>query len=48
MDRDEVLKELKLQLSQAQLRMKQAIDGHNRHVQFEVGELVYLKLRPYR
>lgn len=46
--RDEVLLELKLQLQRAQQRMKQEADGQCRDIQFEVGERVYLKLRPYR
>ncbi|XP_022848903.1 uncharacterized protein LOC111371244 [Olea europaea var. sylvestris] len=46
--RDEVLQVLKLHLARAQQRMKLEADGHRRDLQFEVGELVYLKLRPYR
>lgn len=45
--RDEVLQELKLRLTQAQHVMKQRVDGQCRDVPFEVGELEYLKLRPY-
>lgn len=47
MVRDEVLQELKLRLTQAQHVMKQRVDGQCRDVPFEVGELEYLKLRPY-
>lgn len=48
LDQDEALKELKVQLSRAQLKMKESTDEHRRDIQFVVGDLVYLKLRPYR
>lgn len=47
-ERDQVLDELKVQLSKAQWIMKTNFEKHKRDVQFEIGENVYLKLRPYR
>ena len=47
-ERDVILEELKEHLSRAQAKMKLAVDGHRRDVQFEEGDLVYIKLRPYR
>lgn len=35
-------------LSQAQARMKKFADRHRTEMEFEVGDLVYLKIRPYR
>ena len=46
--RDAILDELKYHLIRAQQRMKIAADTKRRDVQFNVGDLVYLKLRPYR
>lgn len=47
-DRDTILRELRLNLSRAQERMKNYVDQHRREVTFEVGDYVYLKLQPYR
>ncbi|KAL6578234.1 hypothetical protein OROMI_010562 [Orobanche minor] len=47
-DRNEALKQLKQHLSQSQARMKENADKKRRDVQFQVGEWVYVKLKPYR
>ncbi|GJY77977.1 putative mitochondrial protein [Tanacetum coccineum] len=47
-ERDQILTELKGHLATAQQLMKTKADSHRKDVQFEVGEFVYLKLRPYR
>lgn len=39
---------LKEHLRDVQERMKKFADRKRREVEFEVGDLVYLKLRPYR
>ena len=46
--RDEVLAELKDNLSLAQQRMKFFADQRRREVQFELGDWVFLKFQPYR
>lgn len=43
-----ILEELKHHLEKAQERMKYQADKHRRELEFEEGDLVYLKLRPYR
>lgn len=46
--RDEILAELKTHLSRAANKMKHLADVRRRDVEFQVGDLVYLKLQPYR
>ncbi|KFK29513.1 hypothetical protein AALP_AA7G144100 [Arabis alpina] len=36
------------QLLKVQQQMKQHVDGHRREVEFTVGDMVFLKIRPYR
>ncbi|KAI0488340.1 hypothetical protein KFK09_028169 [Dendrobium nobile] len=47
-ERDRVLGELREHLLRTQQIMKTKADAHRKDVTFEVGEMVYLKLRPYR
>ena len=47
-ERYRILDELKRHLSKAQQIMKKQADGYRRDIQFEIGDRVYLKLRPYR
>ncbi|XP_060965128.1 transposon Tf2-1 polyprotein [Cannabis sativa] len=47
-DRDSFLDDLKMHLLRAQHRMKTTADSHRREVHFAVGDLVFVKLRPYR
>lgn len=47
-ERDRVLQELRGYLSRAQQVMKAQADLHRRDVEYEVGDWVYLKLKPYR
>lgn len=47
-ERNRILEELKKQLEKAQLKMKNQADKHRKEVQFEDGDLVYLKLKLYR
>ena len=46
--RDELLQLLKSNLAAAINRMKQSADKRRRDVQFQHGDMVYLKLQPYR
>ncbi|KAK9121297.1 hypothetical protein Syun_018914 [Stephania yunnanensis] len=45
--RNTVLDELKFHLTRAQSKMKLAANGNYRDTKFQVGDRVYLKLRPY-
>ncbi|KAL0534210.1 hypothetical protein IC582_028498 [Cucumis melo] len=47
-ERDTVLVALRDQLLLAQQQMKQYADKKRRHVEYDVGEWVFLKIRPYR
>ena len=46
--RDEILKQLRENLLEAQHRMKLYEDRHRRELEFQPGEMVYLKLQPFR
>ena len=48
MDRDAMLDTMKTHLRQAQMRMKTMADRHRRELEFQEGELVFLRLKPYR
>jgi hypothetical protein len=47
-DRDDALDELKFHWLRAQQRMKAQADKRRRDLEFSVGDLVFLKIRPYR
>ena len=47
-DRDEALRQLKFNLQKAQEQMKMQADKRRKEVQFDVGDWVFLKLRPHR
>ena len=46
--RDRLLQQLKINMQRAQLFMKQYADKKHRHLEFDEGELVLVKLQPYR
>ncbi|XP_042032226.1 uncharacterized protein LOC121778901 [Salvia splendens] len=46
--RGELLVELRRNLERAQQRMRESANKHRRHLEFKVGDLVLLKLQPYR
>ena len=45
---DEMLEQLKLNLMWAQQRMKAYADAKRKELEFQVGDLVFVKLQPYR
>ncbi|GJZ33215.1 putative mitochondrial protein [Tanacetum coccineum] len=47
-ERDKILEELRKNLLKVQQTMKSKADRHRREENFEVGDYVFLKLRPYR
>lgn len=47
-DREEHLDLIRQHLHKAQQTMKNRADAHRREVEFQVGDKVFLKLRPYR
>lgn len=47
-ERDAIIDDLNYHLLRAQHRMQKWANKKRRHVSFEVGDLVYLKLQPYR
>lgn len=46
--RNDLLNQLKLNLHEASNRMKQIADSKRRDIKFTEGDLVFLKLHPYR
>ena len=47
-ERDAVLDELQFNLARAQQIMKWYADKHKRQISFNIGDLIYIKLQPYR
>ena len=47
-DRDNIIREAKEHLKEAQARMKKIYDQHHQEREFKVGDWVYLRLQPYR
>lgn len=48
MDRDDTLGRLKSHLEMVRNRMKKQADCRRREVEFDIGDWVFLKFRPYR
>jgi hypothetical protein len=48
MSRDELLRHLKINLENSINRMKQKTNKNRRDVTFAVGDMMFLKLHPYR
>ena len=47
-DRNKMLDEIKEYLCQAQNRMKIQAERHTREVEYQVGDMVFLNIQPYR
>ena len=47
-ERGKLLVELRQNLERARASMAATANRHRRHVEFDVGDLVWLKLQPYR
>ena len=45
---DQLLVQLKGQLSKAQTQMKHFIDSHRTKLEFQISDMVFVKLQPYR
>lgn len=48
LERDNMLDDLRMHLIRAQQKMKQQVDRHRKDDSFEVRDMVFIKLRPYR
>lgn len=48
MDRDAIMDDLKMHLIRAQQKMQYQANKKRRDVEYQVGDVVFLKLRPYR
>lgn len=48
MERDELIRTLKANIRQAQARMKLKADAGRRELEFQIGDMVLVKLQPYR
>lgn len=48
LERDAVLDELKFNLTRTQQRIRMYADQHRREMEYNIGDLVYVKLQPYR
>lgn len=46
--RDTLLQQLKANLHVANNRMKQVVDAKQRDIEFQEGDMVFLKLHPYQ
>ena len=47
-ERGEIMRQLKCNPDRAQHRMKAIADKHGRELHFQVGDMVLVKLQPYR
>lgn len=47
-DKDKILKEAQDQIRKAQTRIKWVYNSKHKEKEFSIGDMVYLKLEPYR